>query len=115
MAVGEGLQAERTALAWRRTILAIAGGTAIAGRYLGADSVWLGMVIPLGALAGGVILLALSTKRLHAFSDALDAPEQAGRHVAMPTAGVLAVLAGVCVAIGAGSAAFIVAAWVTAS
>ncbi|WP_144268065.1 DUF202 domain-containing protein [Demequina sp. NBRC 110055] len=109
VAVGEGLQPERTALAWRRTILAIAAGTAIAGRYLGAGSTWLGMVLPLGALVGGGILLALTTRRLHAFSDALDAPAQAGRHVPMPTAVVLAVLAGACLAIGVGAAVFIVA------
>nr|WP_144018500.1 DUF202 domain-containing protein [Demequina sp. NBRC 110051] len=110
MPAGEGLYAERTALAWRRTILAIATGTAIAGRYLGAGSTWLGVVLPLAALVGGGILLALTTRRLHALSDALNTPAQAGRRVPMPTARVLAVLAAACLVIGVGAAAFILGA-----
>lgn len=105
-----GLQPERTILAWRRTILAIAAGTAVAGRYLGAGNTWLGVVLPLAALVGGAVMLALTTRRLHAFSDALREAAESGERAPMPSAGILVVLSAACLAIAVGSVAFILSA-----
>lgn len=106
----DGLQPERTALAWRRTILALATGTAVASRYLGAGSTWLGVVPPIAALVAGAVLLALTTRRLHGLADALQRADATGRPTPMPGSGVLGALAVACAAISIAAAAYVVGA-----
>ena len=76
-----GLQPERTALAWRRTALAVAVGSIVALRVLPAafeHAVW---YLP-GAL--GVLFAAwmwwVSRRRHHAFTDQLVANDVEPRH-----------------------------------
>jgi uncharacterized membrane protein YidH (DUF202 family) len=65
--VDAGLQAERTALAWRRTCLALLAGSLVATRILpelfGAWSALLGVA---GAVCAGLLLVAIQRRyRMH--------------------------------------------------
>lgn len=58
-----GLQPERSHLAWKRTALGITAGLAVAARILSSSHFWLGIALPLAALAAGTALLAASGSR----------------------------------------------------
>lgn len=69
-----GLQPERTALAWRRTVLSLTSGLVIAGRTLARDSSELGVALPCVGLAGGVVVLVLAARRTRQLAAYLRLP-----------------------------------------
>jgi uncharacterized membrane protein YidH (DUF202 family) len=88
-----GLQAERTALAWQRTALAMAIGALVAGRLavpvFGAGS----LVVAVLGVVGAVVVLVVSRRRYRAVHESLSAR---GDLVAVRSAGApIAALAGV--------------------
>lgn len=93
-----GLQPERTALAWRRTALALAVGSLAVGRLLQArlgGAAWLLAVV---GVALGLGLLLAARRRAAAIDRALRADRdfRAGPGAALPaTVTVVAVLVGV--------------------
>ncbi len=105
-----GLQPERTELAWRRTVLAVTGGTVLAGRYLGAGDPVLGLALPVLALLGGLALLHAGTVRFRRLGANLRAAGSAPAGPVMPGAAMLGALTAMCLAIGVASAVFVVAA-----
>lgn len=102
-----GLQPERTELAWRRTVLAVTAGTALAGRYLGAGDVVLGLALPLLALVGGLALLHAGTVRFRRLGADLHAAGPDPTEPVMPGALMLGALSLMGVLIGVASAAFV--------
>ncbi|MFD1717770.1 DUF202 domain-containing protein [Georgenia deserti] len=105
-----GLQPERTELSWRRTVLAVTAGTAVAARYLGASDPVLSLALPLLALVGGFALLYAGTVRFRGLNDDLRA---AGEGVSpdepvMPGGSMLFALTVMTVLIALVSLAFIV-------
>ncbi|GAB4085246.1 hypothetical protein GCM10028784_18760 [Myceligenerans cantabricum] len=103
-----GLQPERAELAWRRTILTVTAGTVIAARYLGQSHPVLGLALPLLALVGGAALLWAGTLRFRGLAARLRAAGPRPDRPVMPGAGMLAVLTGTCLVIGATSTVFVV-------
>jgi len=95
--VAPGLAAERTALAWRRTVLALAVGSLAAGRVLQpalGGGAW--PVAVVGVVVGLGVLLAAG-RRAAAIVRALSTR---GDLAAGPAAGLLAALAVVAVLVG---------------
>lgn len=103
-----GLQPERAELAWRRTVLAVTAGTVVAARYLGQSHPVLGLLLPVLALAGGLLLLRVGTLRFRRLTSRLHAAGAQPAVPVMPGAAMLGVVAGMCGLIGATSVAFIV-------
>jgi uncharacterized membrane protein YidH (DUF202 family) len=104
-----GLQPERTELAWRRTVLAVTAGTVLAGRYLGAGDVVLGLALPVLALVGGVALLHAGTVRFRRLGADLRAAGPTPAEPVMPGALMLGAIALMGMVIGVTSAVFVVA------
>ncbi|WP_402469440.1 DUF202 domain-containing protein [Isoptericola aurantiacus] len=104
----QGLQPERTELAWRRTVLATTAGTAVAARYLGASQPVLGLVLPLLALLGGLAMLRTSTVRFRRLTDALHTAGPAPTVPVMPGGGMLAVVTVAALLIAVVSAVFVI-------
>lgn len=107
-----GLQAERTQLAWRRTVLGIAVGSLVAMRLLPAvfsDPIW---VLPgtAGVLFAGVVWLAAR----HRYRRANNALLGANPGVILPGGGVLMlVLASFTTGAGMLGLALVIAIWGT--
>ncbi|MFB7883504.1 DUF202 domain-containing protein [Microbacterium sp. NPDC056057] len=103
----DGLQPERTELAWRRTALALAVGSLVAFRLLPSafgDAWWaLGGVAGLLATAG----LYLSARRRYRRVNEVLGRE--GDRARMPSAGVLGILALFVLAVGITSLAVVLA------
>lgn len=93
-----GLQPERTALAWRRTALAVMVGSVVGARLL-ATTMGAGVVV-LGALglAAGVVLLAATAQRARRAGLSL---REHGDLSAGPTGAALALMAATCALAGA--------------
>ncbi|GAB3163456.1 hypothetical protein GCM10027059_17840 [Myceligenerans halotolerans] len=104
-----GLQPERAELAWRRTVLTVTAGTVLAARYLGQSHHVLGLLLPLLALAGGLVLLRVGTLRFRTLNARLRAAGSQPVEPVMPGAAMLGLLAAMCLLIGAVSTVFIVA------
>ncbi len=104
-----GLQPERTELAWRRTVLAVTGGTALAGRYLGSGDPVVGLALPVLALLGGLALLHAGTVRFRRLDASLRAAGADAARPVMPGAVMLGALTVMCLGIGVASAVFVVA------
>ena len=90
-----GLQPERTALAWRRTTLALAVGAIVALRLLSPVLGLRSIAIGLTGLALAAVLWVLSARRAHQATNAL--PHKSGH---LPGGGLLLGLA-LAVATGA--------------
>ena len=97
-----GLQPERTALAWRRTALALAVGSLAAGRVLEpvSDGAWLlaalGVALGFGLLAAARRRGVLVDRALHADGDLRSGPG-AGLIAATAVVAVLIGIAGLAV------------------
>lgn len=104
-----GLQPERTELAWRRTVLAVTGGTVLAGRYLGSGDPVLGLALPALALVGGFALLHAGTVRFRRLDASLRAAGTDPGRPVLPGAAMLGALTVMCLGIGVASAVFVVA------
>lgn len=104
------MQPERTELAWRRTVLAVTGGTVIAARYLGTGLPVLGLVLPLLALFGGLVLLRVGTVRFRRLDRELRAAGPRPVGPVMPGGVMLAFLTGMSLLIAVASAAFVIVA-----
>lgn len=107
-----GLQIERTHLAWRRTALALTAGMVLTGRYLGAGNPALGVVLPVLALALGLVLLWRATVRIHRAEVIIQALTVAAPTPAtVPGGALLAIITGLSLlAVGTGAAYVIAAA-----
>ncbi|MBE1875795.1 DUF202 domain-containing protein [Myceligenerans pegani] len=103
-----GLQPERAELSWRRTVLAVTAGTVIAARYLGQSHPVFGLLLPLVALVGGLVLLRIGTLRFRRLDARLRAAGSQPSEPVMPGAAMLGLLALMCLLIGVTSTAFIV-------
>jgi uncharacterized membrane protein YidH (DUF202 family) len=92
--VDPGLQPERTALAWRRTCLALLAGSLVAARVLGGLlGVWGGVLGLGGVLAAGVLFVAVERRYArHRRGMAERSPIAGG--------GLIAALAGLVLAAG---------------
>ncbi|PBC47451.1 DUF202 domain-containing protein [Rhodococcus sp. ACPA1] len=74
-----GLQPERTALAWRRTVLALVAGSLISAKLLAPLLGWISMLIPLAFLAASVVALTLLHRRYRSTVRALTQTEMIAR------------------------------------
>jgi uncharacterized membrane protein YidH (DUF202 family) len=66
-----GLQAERTALAWQRTALAMAVGALVAGRLAGAAFGAVSLVVVVLGVVQAVVVLEASRRRYRAVRESL--------------------------------------------
>ncbi|WP_165372907.1 DUF202 domain-containing protein [Pengzhenrongella frigida] len=92
-----GLQPERTALAWRRTALALMIGPVAAARLLAPGSGVLAAAAAGGGLLIGICIAALATRRQRAVERVLAGVEDP---VALPDALLLALTAAVLLLAG---------------
>jgi len=93
--LGLGLHLERTALAWRRTTLAMLVAGAVGGRVLAAHGpLWL--VLPLAvSLCGGAVAAMAAARRCSRAAEALrTAPDEREAAAQLPGGRLLAVVAG---------------------
>lgn len=90
--VDPGLQPERTALAWRRTALALVLGGALITRLLADVDVTLAVVLGGAAMAGGCGLVVLSVGRYRRVVAVWDAPLERGPGGAIVVVSSLVVL-----------------------
>jgi uncharacterized membrane protein YidH (DUF202 family) len=103
--VDEGLQPERTELAWRRTVLSVAAVSLASARLLPelyGSALWVFPGLLGTALAGA---LWLAARRRHVRQ--LGAPVSVAQHPAAPGAGLLALAGGLVVVFGLGGLAVI--------
>jgi uncharacterized membrane protein YidH (DUF202 family) len=91
---GSGLQPERTALAWRRTVISLLVGSVVAGRLLAGGLGWWAIVVGAGGLVVSGVVWVLAAKRGRRVARALSDDEP------LPGGGLLLVL-GVFVATAA--------------
>ncbi len=82
-----GAQAERTALAWRRTALGVAAGALVTGRLAAPAAGALAYVLVAAGAVVAVLLSWTATRRYRAARRALaSSPGQDGPGVGLPTA-----------------------------
>ncbi|GIG30456.1 DUF202 domain-containing protein [Cellulomonas marina] len=93
----DGLQPERTALAWRRTGLAVTVGGLVALRVLPPALGGWGLAAGLGGTAAGLLLALLGTRRTRAVESALRLRPSG----ALPAAGALLAALSAVVSVGA--------------
>ncbi|MBO0609435.1 DUF202 domain-containing protein [Myceligenerans salitolerans] len=103
-----GLQPERAELAWRRTVLAVTAGTVVAARYLGQSHPVLGLLLPVLALGGGLVLLGVGTVRFRRLDARLRAAGRETSDAVAPGGAALGVLAAMSLLIAVTSAVFVV-------
>jgi hypothetical protein len=104
-----GLQPERTALAWRRTGLAVAVGAVAGARLLAAELGGAAVVVALLGLALAALFLFGSTRRARRTQDALL---RDGHLASGPGGRLLAVVSIACTALGVIALAVVVGAHV---
>jgi uncharacterized membrane protein YidH (DUF202 family) len=99
-----GLQPERTLLAWKRTALGLTAGLAAASRLLASDHSWLGVALPLAALALGGALAAAALRRSDRLNRWLRAREAGDPSPEAPGGRLLLTVAVVAVLLAAAGA-----------
>ncbi|GAB3230816.1 hypothetical protein GCM10027447_25500 [Glycomyces halotolerans] len=102
-----GLQPERNSLAWQRTALGLTAALAVAARLLAAPVPWLGIVLPIAGLIGGVSLFATAGIRSCRLERRLRATPAAGPPPVAPGGRLLLVTALLATAL-AGAGAFLI-------
>jgi uncharacterized membrane protein YidH (DUF202 family) len=89
-----GLQPERTALAWRRTALALVVGSLLGLRVLPALLGWPGLVVAAAGVATALVVLASAHRRYRLVHRILTAgPADPHRPVALPGGALPALVA----------------------
>lgn len=104
-----GLQIERGNLAWRRTALGLTAALMLAGRLSAAAHPWLGVTLPVAAMAVGGTLMAAAARRSGRMGPWVRARRAGGSVPAAPGGRLLLVAAalaalvaavGVCLVLG---------------